>query len=142
MGKTIKGQNVRIKIGGKVVAGATSCTCHTAAQLEETSTKDSTGSWTEQEVVALSWDGSVDGLVMNDASDTAAIQGMNAHDLIGQTVDVSFIETEGEKNREQKASGVEREGKAIVSDVTQTFANKQNGTFTIQLTGVGELKKK
>jgi hypothetical protein len=43
----IKGQNLRVLIGGKCVAFATSCTVHVSLNLEDSSTKDSTNNFTE-----------------------------------------------------------------------------------------------
>ena len=59
----IKGQNLRVMVDGKCVAMATSCQFHVSAQMEDSSTKDSTGDWQEQEVVGLSWDAQTDSLV-------------------------------------------------------------------------------
>lgn len=61
----IKGQNLRVMVGNpaKCVAAAVSCQVHLVLQLEDTSTKDSTGGWQEQEPVGKSWDGTVDALV-------------------------------------------------------------------------------
>ena len=50
-------------VGGKCIAMATSCTFHIGTSLEDSSTKDSTGDWQEQEVVGLNWDASCDSLV-------------------------------------------------------------------------------
>lgn len=137
----LKGQNFRVKLGGKYVAASNSCTLHVAANLEDTSTKDSTGDWSEQEVTGKSWDGSVDALVVIDSSDTDAITGIDATDLIGETVDIEYTQTTGEKNRADAASGIKRYGKAIVNDVSQTFSNKQNSTYSMQFQGVGALSK-
>ena len=41
--KVIKGQNLRIFVGEKCVAFSTSCQLQVSANLEDTSTKDSTG---------------------------------------------------------------------------------------------------
>lgn len=60
----MKGQNLRIMLDNKVVAGSTSCNFHVAAQVEDCSTKDSTGNWKENEVVGNSWDAQVDSLVV------------------------------------------------------------------------------
>lgn len=74
----IKGQNLRIKLGQKYVAFATNATVHIGASLEESSTKDSTNGWQQQEVTGMNWDISVDALysVETDAfkiSNTASI---------------------------------------------------------------------
>lgn len=144
MASYLKGQNFRVFLkeadAFKAIAGATSCSVHLAANLEETSTKDSTEDWQEQEVVSKQWDGSVDALVILD--DSSAIGGLSVIDLIGTTVDIEFQETTGtDKNRSPKASGVKYTGKAIVNDISQTHGNKANSTFTMQFTGVGKLEK-
>lgn len=133
-----KGQNFRVKVGGKIVACATSCSLHLSAQLEESSTKDSTGSWTENECVAKSWDGSVDALKAVE-SDTGAEQFNSIHSLIGETVDIEYTDTEGTKNRQEKAAGEKYYGKAVINDISLNAANKQNVTYSMQFTGVGEL---
>ena len=60
---TIKGQNLRILLDGKCVAASTACTMHLSANVEDSSTKDDTGDWAQNEVVGLTWDVSVDALV-------------------------------------------------------------------------------
>ena len=60
---TIKGQNLRVMVGGKCIAMATSCTIHVSAQTEDSSTKDDANDWANNEVVGLSWDASTDSLV-------------------------------------------------------------------------------
>ncbi len=59
----IKGKNLRVMVGGKCIAMGTSCQIHVGTQLEDSSTKDSTGDWQEQEVTALNWDVTTDSLV-------------------------------------------------------------------------------
>lgn len=143
--KTLKGQNFRATITTasqkKYFAGSKSCTVHVAADLEETSTKDSTGSWKEQEVVAMSWDGGVNGLVIMDV-DTNAVVKLDAIDMVGATLDMTFEETTGEKNRQEVSGGIAYEGKAIMNDGSFQFDDKVNSTYTLQFTGTGELKKK
>ena len=60
---TIKGQNLRVLLGGRCVAAATSCTLHVAMQTEDSSTKDDDGDFATVNPVGLSWDVSVDALV-------------------------------------------------------------------------------
>ena len=89
---------MRLRLNGKVVACATSCTCHASAQLEETSSKDSTGDWTDQEAVSKSWDFSVDALMQVDAEDTTGLGFDDMRDLIGQKAEIEFVQTNGVKN--------------------------------------------
>lgn len=136
----IKGQNLRISVGGKYIAVAKTCSVHVAQKLEDTSTKDSTGDFDENEVVGLSWDASSDCLVESDA-DAEAEGGLDLMDacLSKTPVDFAFDKTNGDKNR-TKVSTV-YSGKAYVNDVTVTAANKENATVSAKFTGTGALTK-
>lgn len=135
----VKGQNLRLFIGEKCIAAATSCTLHIAASLEDASTKDSTGDWDEQEVTGKSWDASADALVVVDAEDTNGLQAFDAAALVGTKVTVKVCQTDGEKNRTKKTSGKEFTGSAWVNDFSMNAGNKANATYTIQLKGDGAL---
>ena len=138
---TIKGQNLRVMVGGKCIAMATSCTFHISAQLEDSSTKDSTGDWQEQEVTGLSWDASTDSLV------TLADNGTNGElpaDLMSLIINktlvtLTFDQTAGTNNRTGQNATIKRSGSAYVTDLNITAANRQNSTITCQFTGTGAL---
>ena len=138
---TIKGQNLRILVGGKCVAMATSCTFHVSAQLEDSSTKDSVGDWQEQEVTGLSWDAQTDSLVTLEDNGT---NGELPQDLLGLIINktkvtITFDQTAGNNNRVAQNSAIKRTGEAYVTDVTITAQNRQNSTFSAKLTGTGPL---
>lgn len=139
---TVKGQNIRFGVtinGTKVYfAASTSCQLHVAAKLEESSTKDNTGGWQEQECTGLSWDGSVDVNVIEDALDNA-LKALDVPTLVGQTVDVEVDLTNGIQNR-VLVRGLYG-GKAIISDFQMTAGNRANSTATIQFAGQGELSR-
>ena len=138
----IKGQNLRLLIGGKCVAFATSCTVHASLNLEESSTKDSTNNYTEQTPTGISWDMSCDALYSVD-TDATGVNGINALDMVlaQQRVQVQFEQTQGEKNRVAVSGGAVYSGYAWVNDISINAANRQNTSYTIQLTGDGELTK-
>lgn len=138
----IKGQFFRVKVGGKVLAASKSCTIHKSADLQESSTKDTTGIAKEQDVVATGWDGSANGLVTADATDTNAVQAFDLTELIGQKVEIEYTETTGTKNREDKNDGEGYTGTAIVNDCQLEFPDRNDSTYSIQLTGTGDLVKK
>ena len=138
---TIKGQNLRILVGGKCVAMATSCTFHVSAQFEDSSTKDSVGDWQEQEVTGLSWDAQTDSLVTLEDNGT---NGELPQDLLGliiskTKVTITFDQTAGTNNRVAQNAAIKRTGEAYVTDVTITAQNRQNSTFSAKLTGTGPL---
>lgn len=139
----IKGQNLRIELDSKFVAFATSCTVHVSANLEEASTKDTTGDFQSQELTGLSWDVSSDALYTV-TSDANGINGEGAFNLIlaKQKVKVAFVLTEpGSSMNRGAADGTTTKyiGEAWVSDISINAANRQNVSYTIQLTGDGPL---
>lgn len=138
----IKGQNLRLTVAGKFIAFSTSCTVHTSLNLEESSTKDSTNNFTEQTPTGISWDMSCDALYSVDA-DTTGQNGVDALDLVlaQQKVQVQFELTQGEKNRVPVSGGAVYSGYAWVNDISINAANRQNASYTIQLTGDGQLTK-
>lgn len=232
----MKGQHLRLFVDGKCIAAATSCNVHVSAQVEDASTKDTVGDWTENRCTGISWYASADALVMasrmiggladtgdvvtisnviyrvlasaqpiklkagdtlhvetlsgtnkslvvlNEAmtsvihtalltpgainwtstsaqtvvvaySGTAGIGALEAYvdessaqyldDVMdyfdGQLVDVSLDITDGELNRESDTSLYA--GQAYVTDISITAANRQNSTYTVQLTGNGKLER-
>ena len=118
---TIKGQNLRVMVGGKCIAMATSCQFHISAQMEDSSTKDSTGDFQEQEVTGLSWD-DILSLIINKTK-----------------VTLTFDQTAGANNRVGQNSVIKKSGQAYVSDVQITAQNRQNSTMTVQFQGTGAL---
>ena len=138
----IKGQNLRLLIGGKCVAFATSCTVHVSLNLEESSSKDSTNNFTEQTPTGISWDMSCDALYSVDA-DATGVNAISALDtvLAQAKVQVQFEQTQGEKNRVAVSGGAVYSGYAWVNDISINAANRQNTSYTIQLTGDGQLAK-
>lgn len=128
-------------VGGKCIAMSTSAQFHVSAQLEDSSTKDSTGDWQEQEVVGLSWDASCDALVTltdNGTNGELATDLMSV--MINKTpVTLTFDQTAGTNNRTGQNATIKRSGSAYISDIQITAQNRQNSTFTVQFQGTGAL---
>ena len=138
---TIKGHNLRVMVGGKCIAMATSCQFHVAAQLEDASTKDSEGDWQEQEVTGLSWDAQTESLVTLEDNGT---NGELPQDLLSLMINktqviLTFDQTAGTNNRVAQNSAIKKSGKAWISDIQITAANRQNSTVTVQFQGTGPL---
>lgn len=138
---TIKGQNLRVMVGGKCIAMATSCTFHIGTSLEDSSTKDSTGDWQEQEVVGLNWDASCDSLVtLVDNGSNGELPADLLSLIINKTkVTLTFDQTAGTNNRTAQNASIKRSGNAYVTDVQITAQNRANSTCTVQFTGTGAL---
>ena len=138
---TIKGQNLRVMVGGKCIAMATSCTFHVSAQMEDSSTKDSTGDWQEQSVVGLSWDAQTDSLVtLTDNGSNGELPQDLLSLIINKTaVTLTFDQTTGTNNRTGTNSAIKKSGQAFINDVQITAANRQNSTLSVQFAGTGAL---
>ena len=137
----IKGQNLRLKIAGKFVGFATSCTVHVSASLEDSSTKDSSdGIFQEQQLTGLAWDISTDALYSVD-TDATGINAEGALDAIlaRQKVEIEFTSTVGTNNRQ--ATGHKYTGQAWINDISINAANRQNASYSLQAQGTGPLTK-
>ena len=138
---TIKGQNLRVMVGGKCIAMATSCTFHVSAQLEDASTKDSVGDFQEQEVTGLSWDAQTESLVTLEDNGT---NGELPQDLLSLMINktkvtLTFDQTSGTNNRVAQNSVIKKTGQAYITDMSVQAANRQNSTLSVQFTGTGAL---
>ena len=138
---TIKGQNLRVMVGGKCIAMATSCTFHISAQVEDSSTKDDANDFANNEVTGLSWDAQTDSLV------TLADNGVNGElptDLMSLIINktkvtLTFDQTAGANNRVGQNSAIKRSGYAYLTDFSISAQNRQNSTLSCQFTGTGPL---
>ena len=138
---TIKGQNLRVMVGGKCIAMATSCTFHVSAQLEDSSTKDSVGDFQEQEVTGLSWDAQTESLVTLEDNGT---NGELPQDILSLMINktkvtLTFDQTAGANNRTGQNSVIKKSGLAYISDVSISAQNRQNSTCSVQFSGTGAL---
>jgi hypothetical protein len=138
---TIKGQNLRVMVGGKCIAMATDCTFHISAQVEDSSTKDDANDFANNEVTGLSWDAQTDSLV------TLTDNGVNGElptDLMSLIINktkvtLTFDQTAGTNNRTGQNSAIKRSGQAYLTDYSLSAQNRQNSTLSCQFTGTGPL---
>jgi hypothetical protein len=137
----IKGQNLRVMVGDKCIAMATSCQIHIGTQLEDASTKDSTGDWQEQEVTGLNWDVTTDSLVTLEDNGTNGELPQDLMSLIinKTKVQLTFDQTTGTNNRTGQNSAIKRTGYAYLTDYNLTTPNRQNSTLNCKFTGTGAL---
>ena len=138
---TIKGQNLRVMVGGKCIAMAVSATFHVSAQVESASTKDDANDFEVNEVTGLSWDAQTDSLV------TLTDNGVNGElptDLMSLIINktkvtLTFDQTAGTNNRTGQNSAIKRSGEAYLTDYSLSAQNRQNSTLSCQFTGTGPL---
>lgn len=138
---TIKGQNLRVMVGGKCIAMATSCQFHVAAQLESSATKDDANNWDSNEVVGLSWDAQTDSLVTltDNGSNGELVTDIFSAMLNSTPVTLKFDQTAGTNNRTAQNAAIAKTGTAYISDISITAQNRANSTMTVQFTGTGAL---
>lgn len=138
---TIKGQNLRVMVGGKCIAMATSCTFHVAAQTESASTKDDANDFEVNEVTGLSWDASTESLVtLQDNGTNGELPTDLLSVMIAKTkVTLTFDVTNGTNNRVGTNSALKKSGLAYINDISITAANRQNSTLSVQFLGTGPL---
>ena len=138
---TIKGQNLRVMVGGKCIAMATSCTFHISAQVESASTKDDAHDFDVNEVTGLSWDASTDSLVtLTDNGTNGELPTDLMSLIINKTVvTLTFDTTAGTNNRTGQNSAIKRSGQAYLTDYSISAQNRQNSTLSCQFTGTGPL---
>lgn len=140
-----KGQNFRCFIDDKCVAAAKTCSFEETAELEDISTKDSTGSAKLNSTKGKSWNGSVDALVLN-TTDTGAqaLDYFIKKIVSGVKVAVKFTETEGDQNRTpvaDPANEIKVTGSALINDVTIKSTVNEEISLSIKFIGYGPLTK-
>ena len=137
----IKGQNLRIMVGGKCIAMATSCQLHISAQTEDSSTKDDAGNWQTQEVVGLSWDVQTDSLItLVDNGSNGELPTDLLSLIISQTkVTLTFDQTAGTNNRVGQNAAIKRTGQAYLTDYNLVAQNRTAAKLTCQFQGDGPL---
>lgn len=138
---TIKGQNLRVMVGGKCIAMATSASFHVAAQTESASTKDDANDFEVNEVTGLSWDASTESLVtLQDNGTNGELPTDLLSVMIAKTkVTLTFDVTNGTNNRVGTNSALKKSGQAYINDISITAANRQNSTLSVQFLGTGPL---
>ena len=140
-----KGQNFRVFIDDKCVAASKTCSFEESAELEDISTKDSTGSAKQNSTKGKSWNGSADALVLN-LGDSVALNFENLITKIikGTLVSVKFTETEGDQNRtivSADKNEITVSGKALINDLTIKSTVNEEITVAIKFMGYGPLIK-
>lgn len=140
-----KGQNFRCFIDDKCVAAAKTCSFEETAELEDISTKDSTGSAKQNSTKGKSWNGSVDALVLNTTDMGAQTLDYFIKKIVsGVMAGVKFTETEGEKNRtavSDATNEIKVTGTALINDVTIKSTVNEEITLAIKFIGYGPLIK-
>ena len=133
----LMGQNFRAFVGSTpaAVPEATNCQVTISGNMEDSSTKDSENSWTEEQMVSKQWSVSVDDVDASLASLRALITRFNSDDK----VTVGWDQTAGSQNRVAQNAGFARSGYAILQDLSIQANNRSTISITCQYQGAGAL---
>lgn len=155
-GTVIKGGDLMlfVTVGSakKAIGFATNHTINISADTKETSSKDSGGKWQSSEVGILSWTASSENLYAVNGPGATYDDLFNAM-VARNPIDVIFgLEKSSTNYGDGKKSEVPGDGwtaptnsgytgKVIITGLSKNAPNGDNATFTVDFTGVGELKQ-
>lgn len=144
-GKKIKGGDMMLFVNGKAIAFSTSHTLSIKAETKDTSNKDEGGGdWASNEVGLLSWSAKSENMYSVDG------QGNNYKDLFDLMIKKTPITATFSKKKEEvsevpeagwTASKPDYEGKVIITSLELNAPNGDYATYSVEFTGVGELKQ-
>lgn len=146
-GTYTRGQFVRLFLGSdntatpaKVIGSAKQLQLHVSLQMEDASTKDTTGDWQSQEPTGLSYDITTNALVRGGDTITSQVQAQGLSELeaiyeAGTPVKFQIANVSGANQRTKAAVIVS--GSVILSQLTINAPNRQNASYDAQLTGWG-----
>lgn len=134
----IKGQNFRAFIGGNAVPEASSCQVSITGNMEDAKTKDSEGSFNQEQMTSRGWSVQVDSYDVS----VATLIGIINQFISDEKVTVGWDQTDttpGTQNRNASNAAFARSGEAILNDFTIQANNRTNMTVSRQYQGSGAL---
>lgn len=143
----IKGQELMLFLEGKSIAYATSHTLEISAETADTSNKDEGGGdWATSEISKMSWTASSENLFSADGNgeDYDSLFDL----MIKKTPITAVFGRKKETTTEVPTQGWTAqttgvyEGKVVITSLSLNAPNGEYATYSVQFTGVGELKKK
>ena len=131
----VMGQNFRAFVAGSAVPEATNCQVTVQGNVEDGSTKDSTGGWNEEQMTSKQWSVQVDNVDSSLASLRALITRFNSD----AKTNVGWDQTSGAQNRVAQNAAFARSGQAILNDLSIQAGNRQTIQVSCQYQGSGAL---
>ena len=131
----VMGQNFRAFVSGSAVSEESSCQVTIQGNMEDASTKDSTGSWNEEQMTSKQWSVQVDDVDSSLASLRALITAFNSD----SKVTVGWDQTAGAQNRVAQNAAFARSGSAILNDLSIQANNRATIQVSCQYQGSGAL---
>ena len=134
----LMGQNFRAFVGGNAVPEATNCQVSIQGNLEDASTKDSEGAWTEEQMTSKQWSVQVDDVDASYTTLRTLITRFNSDSKTTVGWDQT-AKTAGTQNRTALNADFARSGQAILNDLSIQANNRQTIQVTCQYQGSGAL---
>lgn len=131
----LMGQNFRAFVGGSAVPEATSCQVTIQGDVEDASTKDTEGSWNEEQMTSKSWSVQVDDYDASLATLRALITRFNSD----AKTTVGWDQTASSQNRVAQNAAFARSGQAILTDLSIQANNRQTIQVSCQYQGSAAL---
>lgn len=143
-----KGQFVRLFLGSdnsaepaKVIAAARTLALHVSRSLENSTTKDTPGSWQVQEPTGLSYDITTSALVRGVDTITSSVDGQDLASIediyeAGTPVKWKIANVTGDNQR--TASSTIVRGSCLITQLSIQAQNRQSATYQATLTGYGD----
>ena len=131
----IMGQHFRVFVAGAAVPEATNCSVTISGNMEDSTTKDTVGSYAQEQMTAKDWNVSVDDIDASLANLRALITRFNSD----AKVTVGWDQTAGTQNRVAQNAPFAMSGQAILNDLSIQANNRTNIQVTCQYQGSGAL---
>jgi hypothetical protein len=131
----IMGQHFRVFVAGAAVPEAVNCSVTISGNMEDSTTKDTVGSYAQEQMTAKDWNVSVDNIDASLASLRALITRFNSD----AKVTVGWDQTAGTQNRVAQNAPFAKSGQAILNDLSIQANNRTNIQVTCQYQGSGAL---
>lgn len=142
-----KGQFVRMFLSSdnttapaKVIAAAKSLSLHVSMQLENVTTKDTTGDWQIMEPTALSYDISTNALMRSGDAITSSVQAQTLADIESiyeNSLPVKFQIANVSGDNQRTKDSVLVSGSVVITQLTLNGPNRQNATYDASFNGYG-----
>ena len=142
-----KGQFVRMFLSSdnstapsKVIAAAKSLSLHVSMQLENVTTKDTTGDWQIMEPTALSYDISTNALMRSGDTITSSVQAQTLAEIESiyeNSLPVKFQIANVSGDNQRTKGSVLVSGYVVITQLTLNGPNRQNATYDASFNGYG-----
>ena len=134
----LKGQNFRTFVADNPVPEASSCQVSITGNMESSKTKDSEGSFEQEQMASRSWSVQVDSYEATAESLVAVILQFVNDEKVTVGWDETKVVTDSQ-NRTPQNADFARSGQAILNDFTISANNRTPIQVTRQFTGSGAL---